>query len=117
MAQFYHIITPFCMCLILQIIRSTMGYWGKLSALSPSQSSHTILSVPLRCNFFRAKMHQKYPYLHLINLQKISKIIIIWLLHGFSLERNFSISHFWDTIKENKQRHLGKLSFVFFGFI
>ena len=57
MAQFYHIITPFCMCLILQIIRSTMGYWGKLSALSPSQSSHTILSVSHRCNFLVAKMH------------------------------------------------------------
>ena len=24
-----------------------MGYWDKLSALSPSQSSHTILSVQL----------------------------------------------------------------------
>ena len=43
------------MCLILQIIRSTMGYRGKLSVFSPSQSSHTILSVSHRCNFLGIK--------------------------------------------------------------
>ena len=57
--QFVQDSYPLYMCLILQIIRSTMGYWDKLSAFSPSQSSHIILSVPLRCNFFIAKMHQK----------------------------------------------------------
>ena len=31
----------------------------ELIYLFPSQSSHTILSVPYWCNFFRAKMHQK----------------------------------------------------------
>ena len=66
------------MCLILPIIRSTMGYRDKLSAFLPSQSSHTILSVPHRCNFFRVKMHQKHPYSHLYNSQKINKIIIIY---------------------------------------
>ena len=79
------------MCLILPIIRSTMGYWDKLSTLSPSQSSHTILSVPHRCNFLAAKMHQKRPYLHLYNLLITNKIIIILLILTFSLERFFSI--------------------------
>ena len=38
----------------------------ELIHLFPSQSSHTILSVPHRCNFFRAKMHQNsYIYTHL----------------------------------------------------
>lgn len=105
MAQFYHIITPFCMCLILQIIRSTMGYWDKLSALSPSQSSHTILSVSHRCNFLVAKMHQKRTYLYIYNLLITNKIIIILPILTFSLERFFSISHFGDAIKEGKQRH------------
>ena len=50
------------MCLILQIIRSTMGYQGKLSTFLPSQSSHNILSVSHRCNFLVAKMHQKSIY-------------------------------------------------------
>ena len=93
MAQFYHIITPFCMCLILQIICSTMGYWDKLSAFLPSQSSHTILSVSHRCNFLMAKMHQKRPYLHAYNLLITNKIIIILLIHAFSPERFFSISY------------------------
>lgn len=83
------------MCLILQIIRSTMGYRGKLSVFSPSQSSHTILSVSHRCNFLVAKMHQKHPYLHAYNLLITNKIIIICrcisLLHNFLLERFFSI--------------------------
>ena len=66
------------MCLILPIIQSTMGYWGELSAFLPSQSSHTILSVPPRCNFFMAKMHQKRPYLHSHNLLITNIIIIIY---------------------------------------
>ena len=66
------------MCLILQIIRSTMGCWDKLSALSPSQSSHTILSVSHRCNFLVAKMHQKRPYLHAYNPLITNKIIIFY---------------------------------------
>ena len=82
------------MSLILPIIQSTMGYWGKLSALSPSQSSHTILSVSHRCNFFMAKMHQKRPYLHTYNLLITNKIIIILPILTFSLERFFSIFSF-----------------------
>ena len=92
--QFCTILTPFYMYLILQIIRSTMGYRGKLSAFSPSQSSHTILSVSHRCNFFIAKMHQNPPHLYQFNLLKTNKIIIIYLKHPFSLERFFSISHY-----------------------
>ena len=56
--QFVQDSYPLYMCLILPIIRSTMGYWGESSAFLPSQSLHTILSVPHRCNFFVAKMHQ-----------------------------------------------------------
>lgn len=70
---------------------STMGYWDKLSAPSPSQSSHTILSVSHRCNFLVAKMHQKRPYLHIYNLLITNKIIIILPILTFSLERFFSI--------------------------
>ena len=98
MAQFYQIITPFCMCLILQIIRSTMGYRGKLSVFSPSQSSHTILSVSHRCNFLAAKMHQKSVCQNRYNLQIINKIIIICIYislpHNFLLECFFSIFSF-----------------------
>ena len=65
------------MCLILQIIRSTMGYRGKLFAFSPSQSSHTILSVSHRCNFLVAKMHQKPAYQHPPNRLITNRIIII----------------------------------------
>ena len=85
---------PFYMCLILPIIRSTMGYWDKLSALSPSQSSHTILSASHRCNFLVAKMHQKHPYLHQYNILITNKIIIILSIITFSLERFFSIFSF-----------------------
>ena len=70
-----------------------MGYRGKLTAFSPSQSSHTILSVSHRCNFFRVKMHQNAPQSHPLNLLKTNKVIIIYLKHPFSLERFFSISH------------------------
>ena len=89
--QFVQDSYPLYMCLILQIIRSTMGYRGKLSAFSPSQSSHTILSVSHRCNFFMAKMHQKHPYLHAYNLLITNKIIIILPILTFSLECIFSI--------------------------
>ena len=75
-----------------------MGYWDKLSALSPSQSSHTIISVSHRCNFLVAKMHQKSVYQNRYNLQIINKIIIICscisLLHNFLLECFFSIFSF-----------------------
>ena len=70
-----------------------MGYWDKLSAFSPSQSSHTILSFSHQCNFLVAKMHQKRSYLHTYNLLITNKIIIILLILTFSLERFFSISH------------------------
>ena len=92
------------MCLILQIIRSTMGCWGELSALLPSQSSHSILSLPHRCNFFRAKMHQKRPYLHPYNPLITNKRIIILLTHAFSLERFFPISHSWYAQRDDKQK-------------
>ena len=72
-----------------------MRYWDKLSAFLLSQSSHTILSVSHRCNFFMAKMHRKRPYLHTYNLLMTNKIIIICkcisLPHNFLLERFFSI--------------------------
>ena len=95
---------PFYMCLIPQIMHSTMGYRDKLSALLPSQSSHTILSVPHRCNFFMAKMHQKRPYLHTYNLLITNKIIIILPILTFSLERFFSISYSWYAQRDDKQK-------------
>ena len=60
-----------------------MVYWDKLSALSPSQSSHTILSVAHRCNFFMEKMHENHPHLHLSKLL-IAKIIIVICQYAFS---------------------------------
>ena len=92
--QFCNILTPFYMCLIPQIIHIYNKISGWFICFLSSQSSHTILSVPHRCNFFRAKMHQNLPYLCLYNLLKTNKIIIIYLKHPFSLECFFSISHF-----------------------
>ena len=97
------------MCLILQIIRSTMGYRDKLSALSPSQSSHTILSVSHRCNFLVAKMHQKSAYQNNYNLQIINKIIIIYNCisspHICLLERFFSIFSFLICSKRGQTKN------------
>ncbi len=90
------------MCLIPSIIHSYNEILRQIIYYSPSQSSHTILSIPHRCNFFIPKMHQKRPYSHLPNLLKTNKIIIIYLKHTFSLERFFSISHLGDVISVKK---------------
>lgn len=96
------------MSLILPIIQSTMGYWDKLSVLSPSQSSHTILSVPHRCNFLVAKMHQKAAYQNNYNLQIFNIIIIICKyissLHICLLERFFSIFSFLICSKRGQTK-------------
>ena len=91
---FFNILTPFHMCLIPPIIHFYNEILVYKICFSPSQLSHTILSVSPRCNFFIAKMHQNPPHSYPSNLLKTNKIIIIYRKHTFSLERFFSISHF-----------------------
>ena len=99
---FFNILTPFHMCLIPPIIHFYNEILGYKICFSPSQLSHTILSVSPRCNFFIPKMRQKHPHLHPHNLLMTNKIIIILLTHAFSLEGFFSISHYWNSISVKK---------------
>ena len=91
---FFNILTPFHMCLIPPIIHFYNEILVYKICFSPSQSSHIILSVSPRCNFFIAKMHQKTPHLHPPKLLIVKIIIIISPIRLFPLERFFSISHF-----------------------
>ena len=73
---------------IIIIIQITPKYFSKNAF-----NFYIILSVPYRCNFLVAKMHQKRPYLHLYNILITNKIIIILPILTFSLERFFPISY------------------------
>ena len=66
LAHFSNVLTPFFMSLIPLRIRIRDKFLGKIICFSPSQTSHIILSVLHRCNFFMAKMHQnQHIYIHL----------------------------------------------------
>ena len=71
-----------------------MGYRGKLSAFHLLNLRILFYRSHIGATFLGQKCTKKRTHLHSFNALITNKIIIIWFLHAFSLERFFSISHF-----------------------